>query len=478
MAGPLGALRHPRDLRADQGSTRRRCSSSTRAARPSCCSRNSGASTRTRCRSRCITARSTSASAGASRRRWRPTACAPSSPPRRSTSASTGATSTSSSMSARRRAPAGWRSASAAPTTAWTSRPRRSSCRPTASRCWNAAPRSKPSIVGAQDTPPLVRARSTCWRSMCWASPAPRRSTPTSSIDEVRTAAPYAELDRETFDRVVDFVATGGYALTTYERYARIRKTKDGLWRVSHPRVAQQYRLNVGTIIEVPALNVRYVRAGRGRGIGAAGRCSARSRRRFCETLVHGDTFLFAGKVLRFEGIRENECYVSNAPGKDAKVPYYGGGKFPLSTYLADQVRGMLADPKRWKALPDQVADWLRAAGEGLGAARARRPAGRDLSARRPLLHGRLSVRGAAGAPDARHAADAPAGARGRPAARLRRHRLCRLASGRSATWAQMFKSRQALARRAVRRGHAGRRSRCLAGRQLDAEAHVPQLRA
>ena len=80
----------------------------------------------------------------------------------------------------------------------------------------------------------------------------------------------------------------------------------------------------------------------------------------FLETLVHGDTFLFAGKVLRFEGIRENECFVSNAPGKDAKVPYYGGGKFPLSTYLADQVRGMLADPKRWKALPEQVADWLR----------------------------------------------------------------------------------------------------------------------
>ena len=49
--------------------------------------------------------------------------------------------------------------------------------------------------------------------------------------------------------------------------------------------------------------------------------------------------------MLRFEGIRENECFVSNAPGKDAKVPSYAGGKFPLSTYLAEQVRGMLADP-------------------------------------------------------------------------------------------------------------------------------------
>jgi ATP-dependent helicase Lhr and Lhr-like helicase len=62
---------------------------------------------------------------------------------------------------------------------------------------------------------------------------------------------------------------------------------------------------------------------------------------------------------VRFEGIRENECYVSNAPGEDAKVPYYAGGKFPLSTYLAAEVRAMLADPERWKALPPQVSEWL-----------------------------------------------------------------------------------------------------------------------
>ncbi len=40
-------------------------------------------------------------------------------------------------------------------------------------------------------------------------------------------------------------------------------------------------------------------------------------------------------------------------------VPSYAGGKFPLSTYLAEQVRAMLADPKRWQNLPEQVAEWL-----------------------------------------------------------------------------------------------------------------------
>ncbi|MBX3583641.1 MAG: ligase-associated DNA damage response DEXH box helicase [Rhizobiaceae bacterium] len=215
------------------------------------------------------------------------------------------------------------------------------------------------STVGAQDTPPLLQGALDVLAQHVLGVACGAPFDAEDLYREVLTAAPYASLDRHTFGRVVDFVATGGYALKSYERYARIRKTKEGLWRVGHPRIAQQYRLNVGTIIEVPALNVRYVRHGKG-PVARGGPTLGKIEEAFLETLVYGDTFLFAGKVLRFEGIRENECYVSNAPGKDAKVPYYGGGKFPLSTYLADQVRGMLADPKRWKALPEQVADWLR----------------------------------------------------------------------------------------------------------------------
>ncbi|RUV21233.1 ligase-associated DNA damage response DEXH box helicase [Mesorhizobium sp. M7A.F.Ca.MR.245.00.0.0] len=214
--------------------------------------------------------------------------------------------------------------------------------------------------LGAQDTPSLIDGGLDVLAQhvLGCACGAPFRAD--DLFAEVRTAAPYVSLDRPTFDRVIDFVATGGYALKNYERYARIRLNKDGFWRVSNPRIAQQYRLNVGTIIEVPALNVRYVQAGSKGAASRGGRVLGKIEEAFLETLTHGDTFMFAGKVLRFEGIRENECFVSNAPGSDAKVPYYGGGKFPLSTYLAEQVRIMLDDPQRWKKLPEQVADWLR----------------------------------------------------------------------------------------------------------------------
>ena len=68
---------------------------------------------------------------------------------------------------------------------------------------------------------------------------------------EVLTAAPYAGLARADFDDIVDFVATGGYALKTYERFARIKQDKQGRWRVANPKVRQSYRLNVGTILSL-----------------------------------------------------------------------------------------------------------------------------------------------------------------------------------------------------------------------------------
>ena len=176
---------------------------------------------------------------------------------------------------------------------------------------------------------------------------------------EVTSALPYASLDRATFDRVLDFAATGGYALKSYERYAKIRQRADGLWRVTNPQTAQQYRLNVGTIVEMPMLNVRMVRKNKLGSIGRGGPVLGKIEEYFLESLTQSDTFLFGGKVLRFEGIRENEALASQAYSSDPKIPAYAGGKFPLSTYLADGVRRLLADRAEWQRLPDQVRDWL-----------------------------------------------------------------------------------------------------------------------
>jgi ATP-dependent Lhr-like helicase len=176
---------------------------------------------------------------------------------------------------------------------------------------------------------------------------------------EVTTAAPYAALTRADFDATIDFVATGGYALKSYERFAKIKQTKDGKWRIAHPRVAQMYRMNVGTIVEADMIKVRLVRSRASKLIPRGGRLLGQVEEYFIETLTPGDTFVFAGDVLKYEALVEDEAYVSRSNDPEPKVPSYEGGKFPLSTYLADRVRGILADHHTWRALPDQVREWL-----------------------------------------------------------------------------------------------------------------------
>ena len=176
---------------------------------------------------------------------------------------------------------------------------------------------------------------------------------------EVITAAPYAALARADFDASVDFVATGGYALKAYDRFARIREGKDGRWRIANPNVAQRYRLNVGTIVEADMLKVRLVRSRGAKAIPRGGRLLGEVEEYFVETMVPGDTFVFSGEILKYEALVEDAVYVSRATAQDPKVPAYEGGKFPLSTYLAARVRSIVAHPQEWRELPAQVREWL-----------------------------------------------------------------------------------------------------------------------
>jgi len=176
-------------------------------------------------------------------------------------------------------------------------------------------------------------------------------------FDEVRAASPYAALSRADFDAVVDFVATGGYALKSYDRYARLRKTPDNKYRLAHPRLAQTYRLNAGVIVEDPMVEVRLQSRGRPAG---GGRRLGQLEEYFIEQLSVGDTFVFAGDVLRLEGLREDAAYVTRSNDKEAEIPSYNGGKFPLSTFLAQRVREMISAPERWGNLPLPVQEWLK----------------------------------------------------------------------------------------------------------------------
>jgi ATP-dependent Lhr-like helicase len=172
---------------------------------------------------------------------------------------------------------------------------------------------------------------------------------------EIVTSAPYADVTRDEFDQVMDFVSTGGYALKTYDRFRRIVQDREGYWRVRNPQTALRHRLNVGAIIGAAVLNLRLSgRRGSGRKIGEV-------EEWYVEGLTPGDTFIFAGEVWRFEGITGMDVKVTRSNDKEPKIPSWGGSKFPLSTYLAKRVRRLISDEPAWRRLPDDVREWLEA---------------------------------------------------------------------------------------------------------------------
>lgn len=170
-----------------------------------------------------------------------------------------------------------------------------------------------------------------------------------SLYEEIRRAAPYRDLARKEFDDVLAFVAHGGYALRSYEKYRRLKTDKQGRWRVASTQQIRRYRLNAGVIVDAPTLKVSL---GRGRVLGEV-------EEYFAQGLQPGDTFVFAGQLLKFERLRENRMEVSSGGSGEPKVPAYMGGRLPLSTHLAERVRGLLEASDHWQGLPEAVSGWL-----------------------------------------------------------------------------------------------------------------------
>ena len=165
---------------------------------------------------------------------------------------------------------------------------------------------------------------------------------------EITRAMPYADITREQFDQVLGFVTDGGYSLKAYPQYNRLARLKDGSIVLREAKMARQYRMNIGTIVESPMMKVKL----RNRTLGSI-------EENFVVNLSPGDTFLFGGQVLTFESISNAAVMVSRAKGGEAQIPSYGGGRLPLSTNLSYAVRHLIGDRKAWSALPGQIHDWL-----------------------------------------------------------------------------------------------------------------------
>ncbi len=191
---------------------------------------------------------------------------------------------------------------------------------------------------------------------------------PDAMFAEVTSAAPYANLSRADYDDVLRFVEDGGYALAAYDRWRKLFRDSEGLVHVRSERVRRQWRMNMGTIVEAPVLKVRLAnKRGGGPVLGEV-------EEYFANMLTPGDTFMFAGRLLRFVRLRETTVEAAEGGTGEPMVPAYAGARMPLTTNLADGVRALLQKPADWHLFPEQVREWLQ-----LQKSRSRLPGRADL---------------------------------------------------------------------------------------------------
>jgi len=152
-------------------------------------------------------------------------------------------------------------------------------------------------------------------------------------FDEVRRTDAFAVLDATTWQRVLDFVVRGGGALEHYPEYRRVVRDDDGVHRVHDRTVALRHRLSIGTIASDGNIAVKFLRGG---GLGAV-------EETFLSRLRPGERFRFAGRLLELVRLQDMTAYVRLVKQGDGVVPRWMGGRMPLSSRLADQVRQTLA---------------------------------------------------------------------------------------------------------------------------------------
>jgi hypothetical protein len=157
---------------------------------------------------------------------------------------------------------------------------------------------------------------------------------------EVRRASPYAALSRRDFRDVLEFVEHGGYSLAAYHQFRKLFRDSEGRVQVMGERVARQHRMNIGTIVEEPMIKVRLA----GRGGGTLGEVEEY----FVNGLVEGDTFMFAGRLLRFVRLRETWIEVVE------------GGFFGTNVIPADY-------PAEGEASPEMLANGAKRSGTIVG---------------------------------------------------------------------------------------------------------------
>ncbi|MFD0795326.1 ligase-associated DNA damage response DEXH box helicase [Mucilaginibacter litoreus] len=148
---------------------------------------------------------------------------------------------------------------------------------------------------------------------------------------EIKTSFAFADLRREEFNQLLDFIVNGGKTLAQYDEFLKV-EVENGLFKVNSRRVAMRHRLSIGTITSELSIRVKWLSGG---SLGTL-------EEGFIAKLKPGNTFWFAGRSLEFVKVKDMTAYVKKSKAQKGLIPSWAGGRMPLSSQLSAVFRDKL----------------------------------------------------------------------------------------------------------------------------------------
>lgn len=146
-------------------------------------------------------------------------------------------------------------------------------------------------------------------------------------LAEIRCSYAFRDISDIEWDWVIDFVVRGGQALKGYPQFNRVVES-DGTCRVPQGRIARQHRMSIGTISGDTTMRVKWMSGGT---IGYI-------EESFVAKIKPGTTFLFSGRLVELVQTKDMTAFVKKSTKKRGMVPRWQGGRFPMSSQLAESV--------------------------------------------------------------------------------------------------------------------------------------------
>lgn len=151
---------------------------------------------------------------------------------------------------------------------------------------------------------------------------------PDEIFNEIQSTWCYRDITRQEWDKLLDFIHSGGKALQQYDEYKKV-EILNGLYKINNRRIAMRHRMHIGTIVSDSMLKVKFISGG---FIGLI-------EEYFISRFSPGDAFTLAGRILEFVMIKDMTVLVRKSSSKKSQVPSWNGGRMPLSANLGFMLR-------------------------------------------------------------------------------------------------------------------------------------------